>query len=149
MAEKNQTSGGIIKFMTENTNYLIFGLALISTLVSFSFSEILHWAPCILCWYQRILMYPIVIISAVGIIRKDLNLPYYIISLSLVGVVIALYHSLLQWGIIPEQLAPCQIGTSCKVRHTAWFGFITIPFMSLVSFTFISLLAAFKIKTQN
>lgn len=121
--------------------YVAFGMALIATLSSLYLSEILHWTPCILCWYQRILMYPLVLIIGIAVIRRDNNWPITTLALASIGWLVALYHSLLQWGIVPSSLAPCTVGESCLVRHTAWFGFITIPFLSWVAFTVIIVMA--------
>ncbi|HZE86823.1 MAG TPA: disulfide bond formation protein B [Methylomirabilota bacterium] len=119
--------------------YIIFVLSLISTLASLYFSEVMKLVPCILCWYQRICMYPLVAISAVGILKKDKYLPYYILPLSLIGFSIALYHNLLYYHIIPESIAPCQAGISCTTRQLEWFGFFTIPLGSFIAFTFINI----------
>jgi disulfide bond formation protein DsbB len=119
--------------------YGAFVVALVATLGSLAFSEILHLPPCVLCWYQRILMYPLVIILGVGILRKDTKVYMYVLPLSILGLAIALYHSLIQWGIIPDTLSPCTLGVSCTTRQINLLGFITIPFMSLVTFTLITI----------
>lgn len=118
---------------------LAWAIALMSTLGSLYFSEISGFPPCILCWYQRIFMYPLVIILAVGIMRKNKELPLYTLPLSIIGLTIAIYHNLLYYNIIPEAIAPCQAGVSCTTKFIEWFGFVTIPFLSLAAFTIISL----------
>ena len=85
-------------------------------------------------------MYPLVLIIAVGILKKDKNLPFYVLPLSVTGWLIALYHTLLQRGILPEAIAPCTIAASCTTKHVGYFGFITIPVLSLAAFTLINLL---------
>lgn len=115
-------------------------VALTSTFGSLYSSEIAHLVPCVLCWYQRIFMYPLVILIAVGILIKDKKLPLYVLPLSIIGTGFALYHYLLQRGIIPDELGPCVLGVSCTTRYIEWFGFITIPFLSLLSFVTISIL---------
>lgn len=122
----------------KNLLYLAWVQALVATLGSLYFSEILHFKPCILCWYQRILMYPLVIIIAVGILRKDKNLPYYVLPMSILGAGFALFHVLLQKGIIPENFTPCEVGVSCTTRYAGWFGFLTIPMLSLIAFLVIT-----------
>ena len=117
--------------------YLAWVTALASMLGSLYFSEVLKFTPCILCWYQRIFMYPLVLIIPIGVLLKDKFLPYYVLSLAGIGAVIALYHTLLNWNIIPEAVAPCALGVSCTTRYIDWFGFVNIPFMSFVSFTVI------------
>ncbi len=98
------------------------------------FSEIAHLPPCVLCWYQRILMYPLVLIIAVGILRKDKGLPFYVLPLSILGMGVALYQYLLQRGILPNSIAPCTLGVSCTTKYVEYFGFVTIPFLSLMAF---------------
>src|SRR5260221_1328079 len=118
-------------------------IAWVQSLVAMSgslyFSEIRHFPPCVLCWYQRILMYPLTVLIAVGIIRKDKNLPYYILPLSIIGTVIAGYHNLLDYKILPESLAPCVAEESCTTHFFAWFGFITIPLLYLIAFLVIDI----------
>lgn len=119
--------------------YAAWAVAVASMLGSLLFSEVFHFVPCVLCWYQRALMFPLVFIIAVGIIRKDSGLHFYVLPLSVLGLVLAAYHSLLQWGIIPEEVAPCVAGISCLTKYIDWFGFITIPFLSFVSFGIVSI----------
>jgi disulfide bond formation protein DsbB len=126
-----------MKKLIANAPYLAFAMALVATLSSLFLSEVRHLPPCVLCWYQRTCMYPLVIILGVGILRGDRRLYQYVLPLAGIGWVIALYHSLLQWEIIPGSLAPCEAGVSCTTVQINWLGFITIPFMSLTAFTVI------------
>lgn len=118
--------------------YFVFIIALLSTLISLFFSEILKFTPCVLCWYQRIFMYPMVFISAVSIMRKQKDLHYYILPLSIIGFLIGFYQNLLIWHILPEAIAPCTAGVSCVDQPFVLFGFITIPLGSMISFAIIS-----------
>lgn len=129
-----------MKQFIKNIPYITFFLALLSTLGSLYFSEVMKLPPCVLCWYQRIAMYPLVIISAVAIIRKHpKELPYYVLPFSVTGLCIAIFHNLLYYKIIPESAAPCIQGISCTTKFFEWFGFITIPFMSMIAFALITL----------
>ncbi|QYO65914.1 disulfide bond formation protein B [Leptolyngbya sp. 7M] len=119
--------------------YLMWTLALAATGGSLFFSEIMELPPCVLCWYQRITMYPLVVIIAVGIILCDGKWKWYAFPLALIGLGVAVYHNLLYYGIIPDSLTPCTEGISCTSRQIEWLGFITIPLMSLVSFIMISI----------
>lgn len=105
---------------------------------SLYYSEIKGYVPCTLCWYQRILMYPLVIIITVGIIRSDKKIHWYILPMSILGGIIALYHVLLQKNIIPEAIVPCTLASTCKVNYVGYFGFVTIPVMALFAFTIIT-----------
>lgn len=119
------------------SRYVAFTQALVATLGSLVLSEIIKLPPCVLCWYQRTAMYPLVIILAIGILRGDRKLHQYVLPLAVIGWLLAAYHSLLQWKIIPDSLAPCVEGISCTTLQVNLLGFITIPFMSLVAFTVI------------
>lgn len=121
-------------FLKKYILYFAFFVALIATLGSLFFSEILHFPPCVLCWYQRIAMYPLVAIFAVGIIRKDKNVDFYAWPLIISGSLIGLYHNLLYYNVLSEALAPCIAGISCTTKFIQWLGFITIPFLSLAAF---------------
>ncbi len=118
--------------------YLAFTTALLATIGSLYFSEILHLPPCSLCWYQRIFIYPLVFVLGTGIIRKDAKVYSYVLPLSFFGMAIAVYHNLLYYGFIPEQYAPCTAGVSCTEQLLTLYGFITIPLLSLLAFSIIS-----------
>lgn len=113
--------------------------ALIATVGSLFFSEAMQLPPCVLCWYQRIAMYPLVIVIAVGITLRDRRLKYYALPLSVAGGAISLYHNLLYYKILPENISPCVRGISCTTRQIEWLGFVTIPLMALTAFTVITL----------
>lgn len=136
-------------FIKKNLRQLALVVATFATIGSLIFSEVLKFPPCVLCWYQRIFMYPLVIILAVGIWKKDKNLPFFALPLSIIGGIIAIYHNLLYYKIIPESVVPCTLGISCTTRFIEWFGFITIPFLSLLAFTSITILMLFYKKQNN
>ena len=128
--------------------YIVFLVSLISTILSLYFSEILNYQPCELCWYQRIFMYPLFIISAANIIKKHGDLAFYILPFSVIGFFVALYQNLLIWHIIPEEVAPCVNGVSCIEQPFTLYGFFTIPFGSMIAFAFITLLMLLYAKIQ-
>ena len=120
--------------------YVAWAQALVATTGSLFFSEILGYPPCLLCWFQRVAMYPLVVILAVGILRRDQGVHLTVLPLSVIGLAIALYHNLLYIGVVPEAVSACRAGVSCTTRFFEWFGFITIPFLSLTAFTVITIL---------
>lgn len=126
------------KVLKQNILYIAFIQALFATIGSLFFSEVLKFPPCVLCWYQRIVMYPLVPIIAIGILKKDKLLPYYVLPLSLTGLAIAFYHNLLYYNILPEAAAPCLLGVSCTTKFIEFFGFVTIPFLSMIGFAIIT-----------
>lgn len=128
--------------------YLAWTQALVAMSGSLFFSEVLGYPPCVLCWYQRIAMYPLVIVLAVGILRRDRRIHLSVLPLSVIGLAIAVYHNLLYVGIIPEAMSACRAGVSCTTKFFEWFGFITIPFLSLTAFTVITILMLINWRAQ-
>jgi len=128
----------------QDTNWLlVFACWLIATtsmLGSLFFSEVMGFQPCVLCWYQRIAMYPLVLILPAGLFPFDRKIVRYALPLSLAGVLIAAFHLLLVAGYIPESIKPCVQGVPCTEVQIEWFGFVTIPLLSGLSFLVISAL---------
>ncbi len=124
-----------------NTNWAIIFIcwifASVSTLGSLFFSEIMEFPPCALCWYQRIFMFPLVLIFLVGLFPFDKSIIKYALPLALAGWGFAFYHYLLYSGFIPESIQPCSQGVSCSETYLDLFGFLTIPMLSLISFSII------------
>lgn len=126
---------------SSNTNwaliFLCWVIASVSVLGSLFFSAIMSYTPCVLCWYQRIFMFPLVLIFLVGMFPVDKNVVRYALPIVCVGWAIALYHLLLYSGIIPQDIQPCSQGVSCTEKYLDLFGFITIPMLSFLSFSVI------------
>lgn len=139
----------MIKHLRAHVLYIAWIQALAATLISLYFSNIRNLPPCVLCWYQRIFMYPLVVILAVAILRRDRGAHWYVLPLSITGMGFAFYQYLLQAGIIPEALAPCTLGVSCATRYTVWGGFFTIPILSLIAFTLITLCMIIFMRDQK
>ena len=127
-----------MKFLKENLSLFAWIVAIFAMGGSLYFSEIRHFPPCILCWYQRICMYPLVAILGVGLAVKDRFIWRYVLPLSVIGLGIAVYQNLLYYNIIPESAAPCTAGVSCTTQYISWLGFITIPLLSLTAFAIIT-----------
>ncbi len=129
---------------TSNRNMYYYLAALIvsitATLGSLFYSEVMNFVPCSLCWYQRIFMYPLPIILGLAVYHNELAIKKYILSLASIGWLIALYQVLLQKIPAMKALEPCKQGIPCSVDYVNYFGFITIPMMSLAAFTLIILL---------
>jgi disulfide bond formation protein DsbB len=123
--------------------YLAWAIALVATVGSLFFSEVMQLPPCVLCWYQRIAMYPLVIIIGIGIATRDSRMRNYALPVCLIGLAVSIYHNLLYYRIIPESLAPCVQGISCTSKQIEWFGFITIPLMALTAFVGLALCLLF------
>ncbi len=113
---------------------LAFLFASIASLGSLFFSEILKYPPCVLCWYQRIAMYPLVFIYFGSLWFNDKKYYRYSFPLIIAGLSIAIYHNLLYYNIIPDSITPCTQGVSCTSKQLEYLGFITIPLLSLTAF---------------
>ncbi len=125
--------------------FLCWLLASASAMGSLFFSHVMGFAPCVLCWYQRICLFPLVIILAVGLFPFDRSAVKYALPVAIAGWLTAIYHNLLYAGIIPESIQPCSQGVSCTEEYIDLFGFLTIPMLSLLSFsTIVALLIASK-----
>lgn len=119
--------------------YAAWVVALTATLGTLFFSEVMKFAPCALCWYQRIGMYPLVAVLSVALWVKDEKVGRYAWPFVGFGLFVALYHNLVYYGVISESLTPCTGGVPCTERHIEWLGFVTIPLLSLLAFLFIAI----------
>ena len=117
--------------------FLAWLIALASTLGALFLGEVMGVTPCVLCWYQRIAMFPLVLILALGLLPFDARSVRYALPLAVAGWAIALYHCLLYWGVMPKDLVPCGEGASCTDVKAQLFGFISIPLLSLTAFSLI------------
>ena len=124
-----------------NYTFISWVVALVAMLGSLFFSEVMEFPPCILCWYQRIAMYPLVIILLVGALKEDKFIFAYSFPFIAIGWTISLYHNLLYYEIIPESASPCLEGVSCSAIFLDWFNFIDIPLLSFAAFTILGILS--------
>ncbi len=127
----------MLKFIRANSLYIGLSIALVGFVGSLYFSEVMGMQPCLLCWYQRIALYPLVIIFIVGIIKKTRDAWDYAIPLVGIGSLIGLYQVLLVQGVIAEGAATCSLGVPCAQVTWSLFGFITIPLLSFLAFVFL------------
>ena len=123
--------------------YMAWLIALLAMVGSLFFSEVMQMPPCVLCWYQRIAIYPLVLIIGTGIVLRDRRMKIYALPLCLIGLVISIYHNLLYYGVIPESITPCTEGVPCNAVQIEWLGFITIPLMGLGAFVSMALCLLF------
>jgi disulfide bond formation protein DsbB len=139
-------------WLNRSALYIALIVAWVAMLGSLYFSEVLGYIPCQLCWYQRILMYPMALLIALGLLRYDKELPHLVIPFTVFGGLISTYHYLLQKTSLFDAHATCQVGVPCSSTWINWFGFITIPFLALIAFfliTVFSLVALFAGEPQR
>ena len=110
-------------------------IALASTLGALFVGEIMGQIPCNLCWYQRIFMFPIAVILAVALYRSDMHGQVYALVLAGGGWLVAAFHNLLYFDVIPQGIQPCGAGPSCSSTDMNLFAVIPLPILALVAFT--------------
>ena len=136
-----------IKYLSPN----VFVVPVVAMLGSLFYSEVALYTPCVLCWYQRILMYPQAIILLAAKWREDKSVTIYSIILSAIGAVISTYHYLIQAGVIKE-VVPCSLApqaVDCAKKVTMTFGYISIPMMALSAFLLIIVLQFYNLRNKK
>ncbi|AWE08701.1 disulfide bond formation protein B [Lysinibacillus sp. 2017] len=130
----------------ENALLMTWVVSLMATFGSLYFSEIRGYEPCTLCWYQRILMYPIVIMTTVSYIQKNAKIALTTAVFSIIGALTSLYHYGLQKLTFLQDSAPACGRVPCTGEYINWFGFITIPFLALIAFILIAIISIYMLK---
>lgn len=121
-------------------------IALVASLAVLFIGEVLGQAPCILCWFQRAFMFPLAIILGLGLWWQDQKVGRYGLVLALGGAAIALWHTGLYFGVVPERIQPCTAtGPSCTDANQLVFG-IPIPLMAFLAFSAVGVLSTFSLK---
>ncbi len=115
--------------------FLAWLIALIATAGALFLGEVMGMTPCVLCWYQRIAMFPLAVVLCVGLLEPDGRSVRYALPLAWAGWGIAVYHCLMFWGVVSEGLVPCGKGSSCADADLQVAGFVPIPLLSLIAFT--------------
>ena len=132
----DSSAGYLFEDLRANSVWIAFAVATFTMLGSLYLSEIAHFDPCPLCWYQRICMYPLSVALLVGALRRDRMVWTYVLPPAFIGAGFAIYHTQLQ--AYPAQHGPfCKINDPCTIRFVWEFGFVSIPFMALAAFAFI------------
>lgn len=117
--------------------YFAWIVAIVATGGSLYMSEVLQYVPCELCWYQRIFMYPLVILLGIATFIDDRQVSKYAYPITVTGGLIAFYHILVQKVPYFSKASTCKMGIPCNQDYLNWFGFITIPVLAFVAFLLI------------
>jgi disulfide bond formation protein DsbB len=121
----------------ESFLFVAWATSIIAMFGSLYFSEIRQYEPCLLCWYQRILMYPFTLILGIAVVKKDYKISFYTMIMAAVGGLISLYHySLQKVPFMADNAVTCG-RVPCTGQYINWLGFITIPFLALTAFIII------------
>lgn len=107
---------------------------------SLFFSERMGFIPCVLCWYQRILMYPLVLLLGIAFYRNDRSIYKYVLPVSVLGMLVSGTHYALQKIPSMQEFSVCTSGVPCSGQYINLLGFITIPFLALLAFTIITIM---------
>lgn len=114
--------------------------SIISVLGSLFLSEALHFIPCDLCWYERILMYPLALLLGISFYQTDLAIYKYVFPFSTAGMLISMYHYGIQKIPFLQEIQRCSNGIPCSNQYINWFGFITIPLLAFIAFAIINII---------
>lgn len=128
------------RFILNNGLHYAWIVAVVATLGSLYFSEVMEYIPCKLCWIQRIFMYPLVIILGIAAVRRDYKITVYVLPLTVLGGLVSFYHYLIEKTDFFKSTATFCGDNPCDIEYINWFGFITIPFLALTAFVLISVL---------
>ncbi|MEH7884627.1 disulfide oxidoreductase [Bacillus sp. JJ1609] len=129
--------GQVKKDSRETFLFAAWATSILAIFGSLYFSEIRQYEPCLLCWYQRILMYPFALILGIAVVKKDYRISVYTMAMSAVGALISIYHySLQKVPFMADNAVTCG-RVPCTGQYINWFGFITIPFLALSAFIII------------
>lgn len=120
-----------------------------ATLGSLYFSEVAHYVPCRFCWFQRVAMYPIVVVALVGVIRRDRAARWYALPMAAIGICISIYHYTIEWKPSLDSGSCALFGPACTDIWFRSFGFVTLAFMALCGFALIIVLNTVSFRTPQ
>lgn len=127
------SAAGVIDAFSPLARPLAAAIATTCMLGSLYFSEVVNYVPCRLCWYQRIMMYPLAIILIIASLRRDSKIGWYAVPLATIGASISTYHWLLER--FPNlDAGACDVQVPCELIWFEEFGFVTLPFMAFTGF---------------
>lgn len=141
LSRKKTWASKFLRLLKKYSYFLAFLLSFSAFVGSLVYSEFIGFEPCLLCWVQRIFLFPLPFIFAVALIKKERVLADYVLTLSITGGLIALYQSLIQWGFKAPVLTTCtEIAGDCAIVYFTNFGYITLPFMAFSVFALVAII---------
>lgn len=146
----NKKRTDLIQMVSRYVVQIGFFMSLFGMGMSLMYSQVLHFVPCELCWFQRIFLYPLVFIFGLAWYRKERSVFPYALLLAGIGGIIALYHHMLQIGF--DLMKPCSdapLAVDCAKPEFIEFGFVTFPLMSAVLFGFLVLMLIIGMKFKK
>lgn len=143
--QRKNKENKLIQFFARNAIFFSFIILLVAMVGSLIYSGVIGYAPCDLCWYQRIFSYPSVFMLGMAMVRREHKAVDYVIMLSIIGGIISIYHNYISLG--GTSILPCPAGgVSCTKLYVFEFGYITIPMMMLTAFALVIFLLAIQKK---
>ena len=139
----------VFDFVHTHVVALLLTFSLSAVLGSLAYSNIIGFPPCELCWFQRIFMYPQALIAFIALLKKDASVVVYSFALSVFGIVVAFYHSMVHWGFMGGLLGCTAIGGECGKVYVLEYRYITIPFMALSIFVYLIAISVIYYKSKN
>ncbi len=115
-------------------------VAVVATASALFLGEVMGMTPCVLCWWQRIAMFPLALILGIACYGDDRRGAVYALPLALAGVLLAGYHTLLVAGLVSAAWIPCGAGVSCARQSLEILNGLQLPWLSLAAFVLISIL---------
>lgn len=137
-----------VALLGDSAIWLAWIVVTVATAGSLIYSEVIHFIPCRLCWYQRIAMYPMSLILFVGALRREAVVKYYALPLALGGALISIWHYLTQTFPSLEG-GSCDPTNPCSAKYVNVFDFVSIPFMAGAGFIVVSVLLAFYVRPNS
>ncbi len=135
---------GLVRTVGPSAYGMAWFVAFLATAGSLYFSEVAGFEPCRLCWYQRIAMYPLVVVLAVAAARRERGGAFHAAALAAVGAVVSAYHVLLEW--VPSlDTGACSATTPCTLIWFRALGFISLPTLALTAFALVLTLMAIRL----
>ncbi len=139
----------VYRFVEKHVLVLMLAVSLGALIGSLLYSNILNFPPCELCWIQRICMYPQALLALIALKKKDIGILDYMLPLSVIGAIVAAYHSLVQMGFGLGVLGCTSVGGECARVYVLEYGYITIPFMALTTFVYLIAITLIFKKAKN
>ncbi len=139
----------VVRFLSDSSVLVGLVAAILSTVGSLIYSDVIGFEPCKLCWFQRIFMYPQVIVLGMALKLRHGMIKVYGLVLSVIGGIIALYHYLGQLGVASLPCSAVGYSASCATKFVLQFGYITIPLMAFSAFLLMSLSFAASIRADR
>ncbi len=125
------TRTAVVDWIGPQARVLALFVAGVATAGSLYYSEVAHFVPCELCWYQRICVYPLVAILAVGVARRDTATWMFAAPFVVVGVPLGIYHWLVERVPAIADTTACSAAAPCAIPYFEELGFVTLAFMSM------------------